>query len=871
MGAFKNKNSNRYSIKISELNFDAPKVVKIKKNRKPAAVALILSLLAVFFIPATAYAETGNREITDTTCWLNEENTFAADLGGMTTAQFTASKDNVSPRKTDFANQPTIRDRYGEDISFLSWIPAVRNKTNANTEKQITTVIPNDLNWSDIGNPEWLSGSSTTIGPPSSTNPIRQGEYVKDSGLFLNEKWCEIAMIQPFTADVGPNILFNIAKGINNIATFLYVQASTGSNITDVFELNTDTRATTTDQLFKTSENTSWTKAFGDEVNKILTGDGTSTGKGLYDSLYLDFLLPVILIGTLVVLINAIRSRALRALNGIIWMIAAIVGGMLFLQKPMFIPQLIDGIVGTITESVNSAIIGDVPTPACEIPNVAPWTEEKEREAKEMECYIWYNTIYIPWVEGTYGVEYSSAIGNKTETSVLFSDPNGVLESTTISLGGDTTNTITLDPADSTSLGWPLYQLEYQDQPAAGNVARAQNALGENTEWFTDGGDKWGSAFLALTVSLASGIFIGINSTLIIAYQLTMLLLLLVAPLFLLIAVIPSQMGKGIGLRWAELVVGIAIKRSVIAIMLAIFLKMFIIISGIPNMAVGIQAILFGVLAVIGITQRKKIMEMFTGRVNFGGDKNINVGTGIESLGSKTAALAGGAALVATGAAMSRVKGSAKMAMVERRANKNEKALEAAETNEEKLAILKEQEAKADKKLTKQALRQGGTTVAAATRARLNREKSNVQFEVKEENITSIGDKLETVDENVSSVKRSVGYQGRKTREELAGAASEINANVESVNENIDINTEKINENVEEKTESVRRSVNTQGRKTRDEVSRSTNDINNNIDVSRESVRGSINNQGRKTRDEILNSKQDKLPPNNPPKRPPLK
>lgn len=655
MSMFTKKPASQYKLEIKTYSIDAPKIVKTKRfsSFKKIIASTIISIFALTGISVASIAPAQ----ADTTGWcvINaNDNEWVGYMGGMWTSMLDPAKNGkTSTYKNDAKQYPTMRDRYGDSIHFLTWIPALRDNDPAPAEVDLAKGINSSAKWnaSDGVNDGWnLSGSEKS----QRGEEIRKGEATSKGFVDIN---CLAATSTKSLEDTWSNFIFQIAKGISNITTFLYVNASTGSNITDVISLNLDSVANSPDQVLvsESQTNPTWAYQFGQEVEKVLTGEN-----GLYNSLYLDFLLPIILIGVVVVLLNAIRARAIRAVSGIVWMIVAIISGMLLLERPMMIPQIVDGLVGTITNEVNKAIIGDQTSIAgCDIPDdSANYPKQTERQAKEMECYIWYYTIYVPWAEGQFGVsDYDKALAGTKENSVFFYDPHSVLKDNgSITVGETSIQT-------SSKMGWPMYLLEYMEMPQGANVALAQNqaikanigaSAGGESKIF-GGGDKVGSAFLALAVTSTAGLFIGINSVLIIGYQIAMLLLLMVAPVFLLIGVVPSQLGKGIGLRWAEMVVGIAVKRMVIALMMALFLKMFIIVAGINGIGVGFQIVIFGVLAYLGITKRGEIMEMFTGAINFGGNKSIST-SGVENVGKNMGKLAAGGLMVGAGKALSMTK-----------------------------------------------------------------------------------------------------------------------------------------------------------------------------------------------------------------------
>lgn len=692
MSMFKKRPTNQYNLDVKTYSVDAPKIIKPKRFSKLKKI-LASSLIMVFatmgvssavIIPAQA----------DTNGWCIIDagnNEWVGYMGGLFSSQLEPAKSQKSIFYTDTANKapykyPTMRDRYGEAIQFVTWISAFRTndgvtkgdgaKLYKGVEAAAQWAYDDRVTKSESRDGAWNRG--TEYEPLGSGDPIRISESNDNGFVDLN---CMGTTVSRMSQDILPNFLFQMAKGVSNVTTFLYVSASSGSNITNVTGLNTTSTSTTfegtLERKTQTEDEKTWAQKFGEKITEVLTGKnaaGQPTGtKGIYDTLYLGFLMPVILIGTVVVLVNAIRARAVKAVTGLVWMVIAIISGNLLLNRPMLIPDVVDGLVGTISSEVNSAIISTgAGNPGCDIPDEGNKTYalKQKREAKELECYIWYYTIYIPWVQGQFGVTNYDQATTQTDPangSILFYDKYGILSSQgKINIGYASDANLNL----TTHLGWPTYLLEYLEKPQAANVALTMNQAIKNDVGVStsggakifDGGDKIGAATLSLAVSLAAGIFVSVNSVLIIGYQIAMLMLLIAAPVFLLIGIIPSQLGRGIALRWAELVVGIAVKRMIIVILMALFIKMFLIVAGINGIGVGLQAIIFAILAFIGLTKRNEIMELFTGNINFGGNKNFGT-KGVENIGSNLGTVASGLAMTGGARAIRGVAGGTSRAV----------------------------------------------------------------------------------------------------------------------------------------------------------------------------------------------------------------
>lgn len=788
-----------------------------KMNRFKSIVASFLVLtFSVFGLSAAFSTPAQAGQVTD--CPLDiDNNPWVQSLGGMSTRQYATLISGAALRKPD--EELTIRDRWAGSVKFVSWMPAIKSGgwfyDPSKDVRKVAEFIPSkfaDGSGTQFYIPKWEEytdgyGSIPTrdLGPKEL---IRQGEtYSVD--ILGTPLPCWWYTGRTTVNDLFPNFLMDMASGINSIATGLYVTANSGVNITQAVGINSE--GIETDPSYE-----SWVYSIGVTIEEFLAGEG-----GLYESLYLTMLIPLVFVGGLVIIFNGIRRQAIQVLTGIVWMVGVMVAGILFLTRPMMVPQVIDATVGTISSGINSAILGagEEEKIGCEPAASASAITEGKRIAKRTECLIWYNTIYKTWSQGQFGIVYTGPKKNDDDYLNM-----GKIDQTTFNIGNKRIQYAEVG-------GWPAYQLHNGHNPLGANVAIHMSDNRSIGRGFFDGGDKWGSAFTAFAVSLTSAIFIAVNAILIIAYQIVTLLLLMVAPLFLLIGIIPSRTGKGIVLRWAELIVGIAVKRLVITILMAVFIKLFILIAA-ANLGFFLQAIIFGVLAVIGITQRTKILEMFTANINFGGDKSINVGNSIEKLGEKAPMLAGGVAGATAGWAFSRGTGAAKYAIASAKTDKFKRSLEG-KTNEEKEQLIRAQEEKLNKKdMRRNILKGEGGSIAENERKLLDT--------TKDENRSS------TARERNERIVDTVEEQGTRTRDTVTNTSKRT---VEKINNNtnraVGGSTASIIKNNRDEQRTTRDTVSAEGANTREVVTGSRDEI---IANSNDNTERNLDNSNRNRR-----------------------
>lgn len=411
-------------------------------------------------------------------------------------------------------------------------------------------------------------------------------------------------------------------------------------------------------------------------VNDLITG-GDNPDQGLRQLLFLDWIVVIILVGTIGLIISGIiRRRALQTAQSALWMIGASVGGILLLFNPMLIPTTIDNLVGEVSSSVTAAILpsGDTTTNLCNLDETGA-----SASIRQVKCSVWYSTIYSPWVKGQFGVNENDltrhSLGNVDSNGVplqgleaeraqavawMFSD--GYTSSREGITGDFVTQWPTGKQPDGSGFSGFTYQsanvnadsrgvfekanIKFGDQPYQGSMNWAvymldrQNNWGENVVRGADyseiafnqlvinrnglwggAGDAIGSSLTSVFASMGPGLVLLVLGLTLIGYQLSMLFLIALSPAFLLAGVAPGW-GRRISMRWLELLVGLLIKRIILIIMLVLYIKLYMIII-FSTMDWWIQVLITIALTIIVLTQRGKINGIFTDVINFGGSRGL--------------------------------------------------------------------------------------------------------------------------------------------------------------------------------------------------------------------------------------------------------
>jgi hypothetical protein len=366
--------------------------------------------------------------------------------------------------------------------------------------------------------------------------------------------------------------------------------------------------------------------------------------KALNDSIYTPFITLIIMIGALwMAYIGLVKKKSTEAFQGALWMIGAAIAGALLFINPLFITSTASSIVSAFTQGISQAITSNsasgVGQSLCSVDEdtLVPEDSTKilvSKESRTMQCAIWYNILYTPWIVGQFGASPSSSTAK--DVAIMTGkndDTRALVENIPIKLGSNTN-------LSTDEKSWPLIQLnaqalstnitdissvESQTQYIRGSQAAvAYQQLAVNNYGSTwKGMDPFprvttaGTSLIAMT---ATGILVIVFGVSIMVYEISTIFLLLIMPFFLLIGVHPG-MGRRIAMRWVEMIVNLTIKRIMASAMLAIFIALYGVIMTTPNTIWFAQNVMVVLITIVGLKYKNKLLNMFAD-VDFGGDKN---------------------------------------------------------------------------------------------------------------------------------------------------------------------------------------------------------------------------------------------------------
>lgn len=462
---------------------------------------------------------------------------------------------------------------------------------------------------------------SGTVGGPWGNRPTTGYELFQSGGLFWSryDTSCGSVFVGGFQ-----NLVANQIFGYSKVMTTMIVG------------------------IYGWAADPDFLDAFLEPIGCIVEGCA-GKGSGLDDVLYLNFLAPVVVLGALWLgWVGLVKKSSTQAWQGALWMLGSATFALAFMADPTGAAKLGNNAVSEtnnmILESLTSATAGAEPDELCYLPGGG-----EDFGVRSSSCEIWKTLAYTPWVVGQFNMADTSNLSNPGTPVKI-----GNRVSNDIAVSHLWSQSITHEDAAKygTSAGAEVICNHIDDGKPCGkkqNWEKIAEKMGEGTSWAgADAGFRVNLAFSAMVANLAAGAVILVVSIATVVLAIAMLLLIMVAPIFLLVGVHPG-MGRGVALKWLELLLGTVVKRIILGFMLAILIGFYQIIISMDTpvfpkiallMAVGIASILY----------RKPLMETFN-VVQLGGTNS-----GLERGGERVPGQTGGAA---TGAGVGAVTAAA--------------------------------------------------------------------------------------------------------------------------------------------------------------------------------------------------------------------
>lgn len=396
-----------------------------------------------------------------------------------------------------------------------------------------------------------------------------------------------------------------------------------------------------------------------DSLDKILGGENS----GIIGKLYINYMAPMIMLGALYALWFGIVKRAFSvAGSSIVWMLLSIVCGLAIMYNSSgfvnFTNGLVQGmvsqttgVIGGISANSGEKIEGQNNLPdLCSLPG-----DDKIDSAKVqriVDCRIWQAFVYYPWATGQFGIPPNQ--GNIKAGNVT----------TDIKFGPGNTKKLDFRAAqlDAQSLDYSNPMVGPQTSTALKNKVKQYTAIANamaKEESLRPYANSWAGndiqnrlniAVFSVIAALGGTLIIISISLSMIIYQVGTIFLILVSPLFLLIGIHPG-FGKGIALKWLELLVETVLKRIVLGIFISVIVSVFMFLT-VSSASVGYMEtlLLLIVLSIAGLMYKNKFLDLVSA-LNFGGTQ-----TGLEGWKDKTKGFSKSALLAGAGAGIGMAK-----------------------------------------------------------------------------------------------------------------------------------------------------------------------------------------------------------------------
>lgn len=251
-----------------------------------------------------------------------------------------------------------------------------------------------------------------------------------------------------------------------------------------------------------------------------------------------------------------VRGRGTLAVEGIVWTVVALATAALFFAAP---GALLDG-ANTVSTEISRASLAamstvDIGTGSADELTDAPTFEgpAADQQLRRAGDRFWRVFVHQPWLvlhfgDPQVGARYGERLLDaKTVTPTELDDAGGDVEAHAA---------LTADKQQA----YLALQEEVVAQPRAAEWFRGERTV-----------ERVGLASLTLVGVALGGVLMAVVAVALLLTQMALLLLALLAPLALLVGIHPGA-GRLLAIRWAELALGLFLKRIALGVLLAVVL-----------------------------------------------------------------------------------------------------------------------------------------------------------------------------------------------------------------------------------------------------------------------------------------------------------
>ncbi|GGK68509.1 hypothetical protein Ppa06_28250 [Planomonospora parontospora subsp. parontospora] len=320
----------------------------------------------------------------------------------------------------------------------------------------------------------------------------------------------------------------------------------------------------------------------------------------LSDAMYWPFLRPVVILGAIwLAWYGLIRKRATTTAEGVIWMVLAVTVAVWFFSRPGDFTGLGKTVTDKTGEVVNSAFSGlpgaggasCLPAKGETAPQAQPggYGRTGTPSVDQNADALWSTLVCKPWLMGMFGT----------------ADPEAPVVKHFGALGLDIQALDLTEQKAAQTPNTSAHQARYVEEMAKYIEGSPVYFLFQGKDWT----NRLGIAIGALLAAMVAGTLIFLVAVSLLALKVGFLLLLIMAPVFLLIGVHPGS-GRIIAMRWVEMLVGTLLRQAVLALVLGVLVYGYALIIS-TAMPWGMQVMFMALLTIAVFFYRRPFQHLF--------------------------------------------------------------------------------------------------------------------------------------------------------------------------------------------------------------------------------------------------------------------
>ncbi|WP_344858051.1 type IV secretion system protein [Planomonospora alba] len=320
----------------------------------------------------------------------------------------------------------------------------------------------------------------------------------------------------------------------------------------------------------------------------------------LSEAMYWPYLRPVVILGAIwLAWYGLIRKRATTTAEGVIWMVLAVTVAVWVFSRPGDLTGVGKIVTDKTGEVVNSAFSG---LPGAGGTSCLPAKGETSPQAQaggygrsgtpsveQNADALWSTLVCKPWLMGVFGT----------------ADPEAPVVKV---MGAKMLDIQAIDLAEQKAAQTPdsgAHQARYEEEVAKYLKTSPVYFLFQGKDWT----NRLGIAIGAFMAAVVAGVLIFLVAVSLLALKIGFLLLLILAPVFLLIGVHPGS-GRIIAMRWVEMLIGTLLRQAVLALVLGVLVYGYALIIS-TAMPWGMQVMLMALLTIAVFFYRRPFQHLF--------------------------------------------------------------------------------------------------------------------------------------------------------------------------------------------------------------------------------------------------------------------